>query len=193
MRKGELTRLTILDEAVAAARYTGLSGLTIGSLASRIDMSKSGLYAHFDSKEALQLATMAHHREQFVSEVVRPALGAPRGTPRLRALITNWMQWYEHPGGCLFLSSANEFDDIEGALHDQMVADENDLRDCIAQVLGTLISTGDISAGSDVDQLTQEVFGILLAYNWMNRILRDSRAGSHAWTAVDRLLESIRP
>ncbi|GAB4000015.1 hypothetical protein GCM10029992_30610 [Glycomyces albus] len=98
MRKGELTRQAILDVAVRMARFNGLSGLTIGSLASASDMSKSGLYAHFKSKEALQLAVMERNSEQFSEEVVRPALAKPRGIARLQALVEYWMRWYSHPG-----------------------------------------------------------------------------------------------
>lgn len=193
MRKGDATKQTILDEAINAARFSGLSGLTIGSLADRTGLSKSGLYAHFRSKEALQLETMARHRDQFIAEVVRPALGRPRGEERLRELLRRWILWYQHPGGCLFLASATEFDDITGPLHDQMVADEQDLMESLTQVLGTLVSTGDIVPDADCGQLSQEVFGILLAYNWMHRILRDPRAEERAWVAFDRLIDSLRP
>jgi AcrR family transcriptional regulator len=193
MRKGELTRNMILDEAVTTARFTGLSGLTIGSLAARTDMSKSGLYAHFESKEALQLATMARNRDAFVTEVIRPALAVDRGEPRLRALIANWMRWYRHPGGCLFMSAATEFDDMPGPLHDQMISDERDLHDSIKQVLGTLVTTGEAAPDMDTEQVSQEIFGILLACNWRHRIIGDARAEAYAWTAVDRLLAGLRP
>lgn len=193
VRKGEITRHAILDEAVTQARFQGLSGLTIGSLAERSGLSKSGLYAHFRSKEALQLETMAHHRERFITEVIRPALTKPRGEERLRALVALWIAWYEHPGGCLFLAAATEFDDLPGPLHDQMVADEHDLIDTLRQVGGTLVRTGDLAHDTDLDQLSQEVFGILLGYNWMNRILNDPKAEDRAWVALDRLLDGLRP
>ncbi|ADD44719.1 TetR/AcrR family transcriptional regulator [Stackebrandtia nassauensis] len=193
MRKGEETRLAILDEAVTAARFNGLSGLTIGTLAERTGLSKSGLYAHFKSKESLQLATMSHHREQFIVEVIRPALEAPRGEKRLRTLVDGWMRWYEHPGGCLFLAASTEFDDLDGPLHDRMVADEHDLLDTISQVVGTLVSQGDVRPDTDTVQIAQEVFSVLLGYNWMSRILSDPTAETRAWTAVDRILDSLRP
>lgn len=193
MRKGEATRMAILDKAVNTARFTGLSGLTIGTLAERTGLSKSGLYAHFKSKEALQLATMDHNRERFIAEAVRPALAAPRGEKRLRTLFENWIRWYDHPGGCLFLAAATEFDDFPGPLRDRMVADEQDLLDSLDQILGTLITSGDIRPDTDTRQLTQECFGVLLGYNWMSRILGDPAATGRAWTALDRILDSVRP
>lgn len=188
-----MTRHAILDAALRTARYSGLSGLTIGNLASETGMSKSGLYAHFKSKQALQLATMAHNRDAFVAEAIKPALAAPRGEKRLRALVANWMDWYRHPGGCLFLSAANEFDDIPGVVHDQVISDEEDLRDTLRQIIGTLVSCGDVVADADVPQLAQEIFGILLGHNWATRVLKDPRAEAHTWTAFDRLLDSLRP
>lgn len=185
--------MAILDQAVTTARFTGLAGLTIGTLAERTGLSKSGLYAHFKSKEALQLATMNHNRERFIAEVVRPALSAPRGETRLRALVEHWMRWYDHPGGCLFLAAATEFDDYPGPLRDRMVADEHDLLDSLRQVLGTLLAQGQLRPEADVDQLVQEIFGVLLGYNWMSRILGDPGAAARTWTAVDRILGGLRP
>ncbi|GAA4917872.1 TetR family transcriptional regulator [Stackebrandtia albiflava] len=193
MRKGEATRQAILDEAVHAARHTGLSGLTIGTLAERTGLSKSGLYAHFRSKEALQLDTMRHNREQFIGEVLRSALASPRGEARLRTLVARWIRWYHHPGGCLFLASATEFDDFPGPLHDQMVSDVSDLQDSLTQIIDTLVSTGDVRADTDTDQVAQEVLGILLAFNWAWRFLKHDEAERRAWTALDRLLTSLRP
>ncbi|WP_199037803.1 TetR/AcrR family transcriptional regulator [Glycomyces salinus] len=192
MRKGELTRQAILDVAVRMARFNGLSGLTIGSLASACDMSKSGLYAHFRSKEALQLAVMERNSEQFSEEVVRPALAKPRGVARLQALVEFWMQWYAHPGGCLFLAAGAEFDDMTGPLHDQMVSDQRRLLDSLARIAATAVDEGELREDTDVFQVGQEVFGVLLSYNWMSRILSYPDAAERAWTAFNRLIESYR-
>ncbi|MCH7232986.1 TetR/AcrR family transcriptional regulator [Glycomyces sp. L485] len=192
MRKGELTRQAILDEAVRMARYSGLSGLTIGSLAAAADMSKSGVYAHFKSKEALQLACMERNSEQFIDEVIRPALAKPRGVTRLQAIVEYWMRWYSHPGGCLFLAAAAEFDDMTGPLHDQMVADQRGLLDSIARVASTAVSEGEFTGDTDLFQVAQEVLGILLSYNWMSRILTYPDAAERAWAAFNRLVDSHR-
>lgn len=192
MRKGELTRQAILDEAIRMARFSGLSGLTIGSLATAADMSKSGVYAHFKSKEALQLACMERYAEQFADEVFRPALAKPRGIARLQAIVEHWMRWYEHPGGCLFLAASTEFDDMTGPLHDQMTRDQRLLLDSLARVASTAVSEGEFSEDIDVFQVAQEVFGVLLSYNWMSRILSYPDAADRAWAAFNRLIDSYR-
>jgi AcrR family transcriptional regulator len=192
VRKGELTRQAILDVAVRMARYSGLSGLTIGSLAAAADMSKSGVYAHFKSKEALQLACMERNAEQFIDEVIRPALAKPRGITRLQAVMEHWMQWYSHPGGCLFLAAAAEFDDLPGPIHDLMVTQQRDMLDSLARIAATAVEQGELPEDTDVFQVAQEVFGILLSYNWMSRILSYPDAADRAWAAFHRLIDSRR-
>jgi AcrR family transcriptional regulator len=192
VRKGELTRQAILDVAVRMARYSGLSGLTIGSLAAAADMSKSGVYAHFKSKEALQLACMERNAEQFIDEVIRPALAKPRGITRLQAVMEHWMQWYAHPGGCLFLAAAAEFDDLPGPIHDLMVTQQRDMLDSLARIAATAVEQGELPEDTDVFQMAQEVFGILLSYNWMSRILSYPDAADRAWAAFHRLIDSHR-
>lgn len=192
MRKGELTRQAILDVAVRMARFSGLSGLTIGSLAAAADMSKSGVYAHFKSKEALQLACMERNSEQFSEEVLRPALKKPRGTTRLQSVVEHWMAWYAHPGGCLFLAAAAEFDDLPGPLHDRMVAEQRLMLDSLARIAATAVAEGELDEDTDVFQVAQEVFGLLLSYNWMSRILSYPDAADRAWAAFHRLIDSHR-
>lgn len=190
MRKGDHTRNSILDVAVRMARYSGISGLTIGTLAAAADMSKSGVYAHFKSKEALQLACMVHNGEYFVADVVKPALSKPRGLTRLHALIELWMRWYSQPGGCLYMAAAAEFDDLPGPLNDKMVADQRDLWDTLTQIVSTAVSEGELRTDTDAQQIAQEVFGIMLSFNWMHRIVSLPDASERTWVALDRLLDS---
>src|SRR4030095_5375990 len=112
MGKGTETKQTVLDEAARVASRVGLSGLTIGSLAATTQLSKSGLFAHFQSKEALQLQLLDHTRARFIDLVVRPALAAPRGEPRVRTLFRRWLAWDADalPGGCLFLMGSAAVD-----------------------------------------------------------------------------------
>src|SRR5262249_53936600 len=107
--KGDETKLAVLGEAGEGVRRAGLSGLTIGSLAERAQLSKSGLFGHFRSKEALQLQVLEHARSRFEDAVVRPALRAPRGESRVRELFDRWLAWDELPGGCPFIAAAAEF------------------------------------------------------------------------------------
>src|SRR5712691_7251134 len=117
MRKGANTRHAILTHATGLASQVGLTGLTIGALADHLRLSKSGLFAHFRSKEALQIQVLEHAAASFVEAVVRPALPLPRGEPRMRALFERWLEWDQSgalPGGCVFVAAATELDDRPG-------------------------------------------------------------------------------
>src|SRR3954470_4749744 len=121
MRKGEATRQAILDHAAAQASRIGLRGLSIGQLAEELALSKSGLFAHFQSKEALQVQVLEHAAANFVDRVVRPALAAPRGIPRLRALFEGWLAWGDsQASGCIFVAAAAELDDQPGPARDRL-------------------------------------------------------------------------
>nr|WP_241770161.1 TetR/AcrR family transcriptional regulator [Cellulosimicrobium sp. MM] len=141
MTKGDDTRQTILHRGVEAAYRVGLSGLTIGELARATGMSKSGLYAHFRSKESLQLAVLDQARAEFVDTVV-PALRTPRGERRLRELFERWLvcDLRQQPGGCLFVKAATELAAQEGPVRDQLVRDHQDLYDAVAQVYRTCVA-----------------------------------------------------
>ena len=122
MSKGQDTKTAILDEALQIASQVGFEGLTIGQLAERTEMSKSGLFAHFRSKEQLQLQTLEHSRRWFIDTVIRPALAAPRGEARVRALFDAWLRWEEVlDGGCVYVTAAVEYDDRPGAMRDALV------------------------------------------------------------------------
>src|SRR5258706_6219006 len=124
LRKGERTRSVILDRAAGLASESGLDGLTIGSLAAATGLSKSGLFAHFGSREELQLAVLERTREKFAEVVFRPALAKPRGLERYRAMFERWLDWTESadlPGGCPLLGAAMEFDDRPGPVRDRVI------------------------------------------------------------------------
>lgn len=194
MSKGDETRAAILDEAIDIASTKGFGGLTIGMLAEATDMSKSGLFAHFNSKEQLQLQTLERARERFVDVVVRPALSAPRGEKRVRALLENWLSWADDAlsGGCLFIGAAAELDDQPGALRDSLVRNEQDWLDVIANVAATAVAEGDFAADTDVEQFAYDVHGVTLAYHHSSRLMRDPRAVERTERAIESLLESVR-
>ena len=192
MGKGEKTRLAVLDEAVDVARRVGLSGLTIGTLAEQTSLSKSGLFGHFRSKEALQVQVLEHARTVFEDAVARPALRAPRGELRLRALFERWLAWDSHPGGCPFVAASTEFDDQPGVVRDQLVRDHRDLLELIATVFRTGISEGQIRPDADADQFAQDFYGILLGQHHLARLLDDPRARDRAWRAFEQLLDQVR-
>lgn len=192
--KGAATRQAILDSAVAAAYRVGLGGLTIGELAAATGMSKSGLYAHFGSKTSLQLAVLGVARERFVDRVVRPALAAPRGEPRLRALFESWVAagLEREPGCALFVKASAELDEQDGAVRDALAADHRDLFASIAQVVRTGIDEGHLSADTDPDQFATDLDGIMLALYHAHRLLRDPQAEARARRAFENLLDAAR-
>jgi len=192
MRKGERTRRDILDQAVALATRVGLEGLSIGSLAARLDLSKSGLFAHFGSKEDLQLQTLKQAQLRFEETVVRPALAAPYGLARLRALFTNWLnslgQGENAAGGCLMLAASFEYDDRPGAVRALLLSGQRELRGTIAKAIRLAIEERRLRADTDPWQLTFELFGIVLAAHHDLRLLGDPRALDRARGALDRLV-----
>ena len=196
MRKGEQTRALILNEALALASQLGLEGLSIGSLAGRLEMSKSGLFAHFGSKEDLQLQTLKQAQALFFEQVLSPALKEPRGLPRLRALFANWLAWIERnddlSGGRLMLSATVEYDDRPGAVRDLLVAGQRELRGAIAKAIRLAIDEGHLKPQTDPWQLTFELFGIVLAAHHDRRLLGDARVPERAQSALERLIEAHR-
>jgi AcrR family transcriptional regulator len=195
MRKGEQTRTLILNEAMDLASQVGLEGLSIGSLAERLDMSKSGLFAHFGSKEDLQLLTLKQTQTLFREQVFSPALKAPRGLPRLRALFSNWLAWLERdlPGGCVMLAGSAEYDDRPGAVRDLLVAGQRELRGAIVKAIRLAIGEGHLGSETDPWQLAFELLGIVLAAHHDRRLLGDSRSLARARDAFERLIEAHRP
>ncbi|OLF15445.1 TetR/AcrR family transcriptional regulator [Actinophytocola xanthii] len=192
MGKGEATRETILDAASRLARTVGLSGMTIGTLAASTELSKSGLYAHFRSKEALQLQVLEHAKGRFVAEVVSPALAAARGEPRVRALFDAKLRWNAQPGGCIFTSSAMELDDRPGPVRDRVVRDQRDWLDTLATVFHTGRTEGHFRADADPEQFAFELDGIMFSYHSFKRLLGDETAEARARRAFETLLDSVR-
>ncbi|MGE5828072.1 MAG: TetR/AcrR family transcriptional regulator [Micromonosporaceae bacterium] len=192
MSKGDDTRLAVLDRAVELTRRVGLGGLTIGSLAERMQLSKSGLYAHFRSKEALQIAVLDHARTGFEVSVARPALRVARGESRVRALFDLWLEWDSLPGGCPFIAASIELDDKPGVVRDRFVQSQRDLFDMIATIFRTGISEGQFRPDADADQFAQDFYGVILACHHTVRLLGDERAVDRARRAFEALLDAAR-
>jgi len=195
MGKGQLTRHAVLEQATRTASEVGLRGVTIGLLADLMHMSKSGLFAHFGSKESLQLATVRYARDQFVNLVIRQALVAPRGEPRIRALFENWLEWDTNvlPGGCLFVAAAVEVDDEPGAVRDELVRNQVDLDETIARAFRGGITERHFRDDADPEQFAFQMQGILLAFHQHSRLLDDPLAVQRAQRALHALLDAARP
>jgi AcrR family transcriptional regulator len=189
--KGFQTRAAILDKAVEMTSRLGLEGVTIGSLAGTTGMSKSGLFAHFGSREELLLATLDHGAQLFTRVVLQPALKAPRGVARIRALFRNWLDWTESsalPGGCPMIGAAAEYDDRPGPVRDRLRLGQSQWIGVLKKAVLLAIEAGELAADTDPAQFAFEMFGIALVTHHHRRLLGDARARERALAALESLL-----
>ena len=187
--KGLQTRAAILDAALAIASRDGLEGLSIGMLADALGMSKSGVFAHFGSREDLQIALIDEYARRFMEAVFYPAIRLTRGLPRLTAMFENWLfrvQTVDIPNGCVFISGAVEFDDREGPVRDRMVAVNRGWQGEMQTAARQAIECGHLGPACDPEQLVFELYGVMLALHHDARLLRDARAVERAHRAFDR-------
>ena len=191
--RGLRTRRAILRKAVNLASVEGLEGLTIGRLASVLRISKSGLFAHFGSKEDLQCAVVDEAREIFVEKVVRPAYQF-QGLKRLRALCENWLVYGEErvfPGGCFFSAASLEFDDRPGRVREQIVGLMRRWLGNLEHAAREAQSAGEISKEADVRQLAFEIQALAMGANWSSRLFRDPNVFSSVRSAILRRIEQV--
>lgn len=192
MSKGQQTKDAILDEAVGIASRVGFNALTIGQLADSTGMSKSGLFAHFKSKEALQLQALERGRERFTDVVIRATLGVPRGIERVRALVDNWLVWESEAlqGGCIFVAGSIEYDDQPGPMRDALVRNQTDWNEFVVTVAGTAVDERDFRADLDLQLFAFNLQGLMYAYHHAARLLHDPKALEHAKNALEQLIAS---
>ncbi len=193
--KGEQTREAILVHALGLATKVGFEGLTIGRLADDLELSKSGLFAHFKSKKNLQVQVLEMASRRFIDEVIKPALATPRGERRVRALFERWLAWEASPslpGGCPFTAASTEFDDRPGPARDFVVKSQKDWLETIANTARTAIQEGDFDPDHDCEQFSHDLQGIMLAYGHASRLLRDPKARARAERAFEALVQSAR-
>jgi AcrR family transcriptional regulator len=192
--KRAATRDTILDHAYALARRDGLEGLSIGNLASDVGMSKSGVFAHFGSREDLQLAVLNTGRQRFVARVLLPALRQPRGLPRLRAIVANWFEWArEHKSGCVLLSAASEYDGRDGALHDGVVAQQAGWRDELQKAIAQAVELGHLRSDTGVAPLAFQIYALMVGLHHDAGLFGFDEAGQRTRAAFERLWRSWQP
>lgn len=195
MGKGEDTRAQILDTAFDLSRQLGLKGLSIGMLAERLAMSKSGVFAHFGSKEELQLAVLDEAQARFSERVVRPALSAPRGLARLSVLFENWLNHSvtgPEPGGCLYVQAAAEFDDQPGPVRERVAEAQRLWRDSLAKAIALAVDEGELKPDTDCRQFAFELFGLALAAHHDARLLDEGDALDRARRGLTRLITAYR-
>lgn len=193
-RKGDLTRAAIVEAALLAASRDGLEGLTIGTLADSMQMSKSGVFAHFGSREELQLAVLKAYVQRFVDEVLRPAVKKPRGLPRLEAILQRWVAFLarEMARGCIMIAGAVEYDDVPGPQRDEMVAIITGWKRELIKAIRQAVSEGHLKPRVDEHQLVFEIYGLMLAMHQDARLLRSADSAKRARAGLRRLLDGVR-
>ena len=193
MTKGQDTKERILGEALDLASTVGIEGLSIGELAKASEMSKSGLFAHFESKEDLQLEVLKTASAHFIETVVSPSLRQPRGEPRVRALFERWLAWETlRTGGCPFMAASFELDDRPGRVRDALVATQQDWVDTLTTAVRIAVDEGHFRKDLDVEQFAFEFYGAFMAFHLHHRLLQDPKAHSRAMDALEQILNCAK-
>lgn len=190
LQKGQQTKAAIVDAALGLATQIGLEGLSIGALAEVMQMSKSGVFAHFGSREELQISVVREYHTRFEEEVFYPAISAPRGLPRLRALFDNWMQRtsVELDSGCIYISGAVEFDDRPGPVRDALASSVKTWLTAMRRAIEIAVQEGHLGADTDAEQMAFEIHALILALHYEVRFLRQPDSLHRALKAFDGIV-----
>ena len=193
--KGEETRAAILAAAVEQASASGFESLTIGMLAEKTGMSKSGLFAHFGSKLDLQIATLDEASRLFTEGVMMPAMKAPRGLKRVEAIFDGWINWPERaslPGGCPIDAATREYHHQPGPMRDAVIERQKQLGRELSKAVHMAIETGELKPDTDAGQVAFELFGMLLASYSTDLLLGTDESTRRVRVAFDRLIGQLR-
>jgi AcrR family transcriptional regulator len=195
--KGEKTKQQIVSRALALSHYVGLEGLSLGVLASDLGLSKSGLFAHFSSKEQLQLEVVQELVDRFIAEIIAPAFAKARGEPRIKALFEHYVRWVREHGdgqrGCLLTALLYEYADREGAVRDKLLAADREWFATLAKACDIAKREGHFKATLDAQQFAYEWLGINAVFQQALRFFDDPRAEQRAQTAFKSLIARSRP
>ncbi|MDO5691933.1 MAG: helix-turn-helix domain-containing protein [Pseudomonadota bacterium] len=188
--KGQQTKAAIVDTALRMAAQVGLEGLSIGALAEAMEMSKSGVFAHFGSRDELQISVVREYYTRFEQEVFQPAMAQARGLPRLRSLFDHWMRYTsaELDSGCIFISGAVEFDDRPGPVRDALIAAVSAWLVAMERAVAQARAEGHLADDTDERQVTFEIHGLILALHYDARFLLGSGAMERAVRGFDNIL-----
>ena len=190
LQKGQQTKAAIIDAALGLATHIGLEGLSIGALAEVTGMSKSGVFAHFGSREELQISVVREYHQRFEQEVFYPALDEPRGLPRLRAMFAYWMKRssVEIDSGCIYISGAIEFDEQPGPVRDALADSVREWLTAMRRAIVQCQEMGQLHAQADPDQMLFEIHGLILALHYEARFLRKEGSIERALASFDHIL-----
>ena len=180
----------ILEAALEMGSQVGLEAVSIGALAKEVGMSKSGLFAHFQSKENLQNDILHHAEDQFAHSVVIPALKVEAGVPRIEALAENWMDWTSQlTGGCIFVRASNEMKDRPGIVRDYLLKQQEAWLDVLRRIAKSAVRVGDFREDIDCDQFAFEFYSLLLGFNLYHTLLKNEDIRDRQQIAVDSLIQ----
>ena len=190
MQKGQQTKAAIVDAALGLATQIGLEGLSIGALAEVMHMSKSGVFAHFGSREELQISVIREYFTRFEEEVFYPALQESKGLPRVRALFANWMKRVavELQSGCIFISGAVEFDDRPGPVRDALATSVQTWLAAMYRAVVQAKEAGHLAQDADEHQMAFEIHGLILALHYEARFLKTPGSVHRANTGFTNIL-----
>lgn len=192
--KGIETRQLILSTAMKIASTHGIQGITIGELAKAIGMSKSGLFAHFENKDNLQLEILKMASDHFIDKVLKPAFSKPRGLPRIKALFQNWMDYLKDdkylPGGSIFIAASFELDDRPGLLKDFVQKSQNDLILNIEKSVQIAMDCGDLKPSTDKEEFAWKLYSFVLGFHHYKRMLHSEQAESLIQKAFEDLIKN---
>jgi AcrR family transcriptional regulator len=194
MRKGELTRAAILDVALDLSSRDGLEGLTIGLLADKMNMSKSGVFAHFGSREDLQIEVLKLYHHHFEQEVFYPSVKEARGLPRLKGMFARWVKrvTVEIASGCIYISGAVEYDDRPGAIREELEAMVLAWQTALFRCVEQATEMGHLRADTDPQQMVFEMYGLILALHHDARFIKRPGSVERAQLGFERLMQSYQ-
>ena len=193
MTKGSDTKQMILEAGLDMASQLGLESVSIGALAKAVNMSKSGLFAHFQSKENLQNDIMHYAGELFSSGVVVPALKVEAGIPRIQALVDNWIHWTSKlTGGCIFVQASNDLKDRPGIVREYLIRQQEAWIDCLKRIAESAVRVGDFRQGIDCGQFAFEFYSLLLGFHLYHTLLENADIRKRQQTALEELIKRFQ-
>jgi AcrR family transcriptional regulator len=193
MTKGKETKMVILESGLDMASQLGLEGVSIGALAKKTDMSKSGLFAHFQSKENLQIEILDYAARIFSEDVIIPALATEAGIPRIKALVNNWIEWSDNlTGGCIFVTASTDYSDRPGKVRECLLGQQGDWIACLCRIAESAIKVGDFREGIECEQFAFDLYSLLLGFHLYDKLLDDSETKKRQEIALERLLANYK-
>ncbi len=193
MNKRKKTKNAILKTALDMASQLSLESVTIGALAKATKMSKSGLFAHFQSKENLQIEILKFAASDFTDQVVLPALREEAGVPRIKSLVANWIRWgAQLKGGCIFVSASTEFNERPGKVRDYLLYQQEGWIASLKKIAQSAIRAKVFRADIDCEQFAFDLYSLMLGYNYYHILLRQDSSRKHHDAALERLIDAYR-